>query len=65
MINSNRHAFLAGTKRQKMTKFYTNKNSKIIAFPTATGGISIISSKINNSGYIKVTLVYLGFTKLI
>ena len=29
-----------------MTRFYSNPNSDFIAFPTALGGISIISSKI-------------------
>ena len=42
-----RHPFLKGaTRNHKMTRFYSNPNSDFIAFPTALGGISIISSKI-------------------
>jgi len=41
-----RHPFLKGaTRNHKMTRFYSNPNSDFIAFPTALGGISIISKK--------------------
>ena len=44
-----RHPFLKGaTRNHKMTRFYSNRNSDFIAFPTALGGISIISSKFKN-----------------
>lgn len=40
-----RHSYLRGTRNHKMSRFYTSPSSDFIAFPTALGGISIVSKK--------------------